>query len=145
MTARRFGGISIDVPKSWTDATLVSLAAPSEDEPKPNIVISRDVREGALAAYVAEQIEELGSRVEERRELGRTKRMVAGRNAILVDHRFSIEGRRPVRQLHAFIDAGREWISVSCTASEEGFEAARSDFDRALDSLAFEEIWNFGV
>lgn len=136
MSEMHFGSLSLTAPEGWQDASTISLVGPEREGASPNIMLSRDPGGGTdMVAYAAAQAQTLQSHTQEYAQHLQEKRLIAGQNAVVVEHTFVMEGAGKVRQLQAYIRAGGGALTVTCTHADAHFEGQREVFEAALSTL----------
>lgn len=141
MTKISNADLRLTIPDDWTDRSVLVWSAPPGTAPiPPNFVVSHDTMqpEESLTSYANRQLDSLRGNLQGWQLIEQIQDKIAGRPALSL--RFSWQmgpGRMMQRQSFVQLDGPRV-ISIGCTASEDGFDAADHDwFANILSSLQF--------
>lgn len=133
--------LRLTIPDDWADRSVLVWSAPAGTMPiPPNFVVSYDQMqpEETLTSYANRQLDSLRGNLQGWQLIEQIQDKVAGRSALSL--RFSwLMGVSRMMQRQSFVQLdGKRVISLGCTASEDGFEAAdREWFAKILKSLQF--------
>ena len=130
-----FHSVSLDVPETWVDMSLLTLVSGEPAAYRPSFVVSRDaLAPKTLAAYVDAQVAELKKTKRyalHRREM----RTQQGHQAILVEQSLATPENLQVRQLQLHVDLGDTVLTATATAADADFAKTGPGLEAMLSSM----------
>ena len=135
--------VSFDVPRDWSDRTVVAYAAPPREGERhaPNVVVTRDdlPEEETLEDYVDRQLDALADRLRgfmlDDREVGE----LGGRPAEVIHFGSSGAHGALAQRLTIVALPDRKVISFTMTAPARDGAQLRPLFDRIASSVRFDD------
>jgi hypothetical protein len=126
-----FRDLSFEVPAGLHDQSMIVLV----DDDNIALTLARDLKEGPLKQYVDDAVTELAASMNAYKLEHREQRKVAGRDAVvLVQKAVSPEGR-PVSQLQAYVELGKDVLVVTATSSTASEAQSEKLFEQVLSTL----------
>jgi hypothetical protein len=141
--------VSFDVPRDWSDRTVVAYAAPPREGERhaPNVVVTRDdlPEEEGLEEYVDRQLDALADRLRGFVLDGREDGELGGRPAVVIS--FGSTGAHgPLAQRLTIVALpDRKVVSFTMTAPERDAAQLTPLFDRIASSVSFDESTKGGA
>ena len=128
----------LPLPDGWADRTAVTISgAASADGVVPNVVVTRQLLCASLGlgGFADGQQNLMRDEVDRYELLANEHREVAGARALVRTVRFALGGGPPLRQQQAFLLHEGSGYTISCTASESGFDEVEPAFAAILDGF----------
>lgn len=139
MSRRTYNDLSIDIPKDWQDNSNVTLVGHDSARFAPSVVVSRDPKpDGSLADYVKDQIPRMQRTVRRYELLDERTEAIAGREALVIEHRFLTPENAVARQRQYFIPTATHVVVLSLTCAEQEVEARGDTFREIAQSFAID-------
>ncbi len=141
MKRLRFAELSLEVPESWIDTSVITLVGVGgDDSHAPNLVITREDRQGDdLKAYAQSNLPEV-RRAAKKHKLAKEGAIeIAGRPAYFMEHDVIGPDRVRLKQVQHFFHSGKDVVVVSFTGVKETWARRSKNLAAILESLVVHE------
>ena len=125
----------LPLPDGWADHTAITIAgAASSDGVVPNVVVTRQVlcQSLGLGGFADGQQNLMRDEVDRYELLANEHCEIAGARALVRTVRFELGGGAALRQRQAFLLHEGLGYTISCTASDAGFDDVEETFAAIL-------------
>lgn len=126
MPRRIFDDLSLDAPREWLNASVITLVGTDSEVFQPSVVITREeAPAGALARHAKGLVPEIARQVRGHRLLGQGSTEVAGAPGYRLEHGFMSPEGVELRQTQLFFVHGGDLVVVAltCAAAEQARRA----------------------
>ena len=128
----------LPLPDGWADHTAITVAGvAAADGVVPNVVVTRQLLcQGlGLGGFADGQQNLMRDQVDRYELLANEPREIAGVRALVRTARFELGDGPPLRQQQAFLLHDGVGYTISCTASDAGFDDVEETFVSILDGF----------
>jgi len=134
-----WNNLRFEIPAGVVDQTVVTFVD-DPSQPSFQLTVTADGRgEQAFTGFVNSQLQDLAKALPGYQSHGRVDKSIAGKSAVLVEHRARSPQGQQMRQRQAYVDVGERVAIITLThadTKQAGAQKADAAFDQLLASLS---------
>lgn len=135
----RYGDVSFEVPETWIDLSVVTLAGGDSSRFAPNVTVTRqELGSGNLAAEAKRQLKDIKRQFKNHKLLAEGEAKLGAAPAYRLEHQVLSPERVRVRQVQYFFASGPDLVVVSLSCADAEYEKRKSTFEAMAASFALE-------
>lgn len=133
----KYNRISLNVPKDWTDGTMVVWSGPMDGNVSPTVVVSHSAlpKGEDFSEYITAQQNELMSSVSNFVLHEKSELKKEGLPCIRVKHSWRMDGPRITQLQYCFLTEDHILYTLTCTHSVENFSKKEKLFEEIVTSF----------